>query len=101
MNNQLVRKEDISIFDKVKAFFKGLFSKKKVQEPIKENVQVIKKETNEVQKTENERERLIREIEKNPERVDSLSDEILDTLIRYYRKITSSKKAKIKELKGN
>ena len=80
-----------------KAFFKGLFSKKNV-EPAK--VEIIEEKQVSQKPQENEKNRLIREIEQHPERIDSLSDDILDKLIRYYRKITSSKKTKIKELRG-
>ena len=101
MNNQLIRQEDVSVFDKIKAFFKGLFSKKGTAtvEVKEERKQIVQEET--PVKENREKSDFIRTIEQHPERIDSLSDDILDRLIRYYRKITSSKKARIKELKGN
>ena len=97
MNNQLIRKEDVSIFDKVNAFFTGLFSKKKA-DPVK--VAAIEEKKPVQNNQVDEKDRLIREIEQHPERIDSLSDDILDKLIRYYRKITATKRTKIKELRG-
>ena len=103
MNNQLVKKDDVSIFDKIRAFFKGLFSKNnkivELESVQENNSNEIKAETS--RKQEDTKSAFIKVIEKNPDRVDNLTDDVLDRLIRYYRRITSSKKAKIKELRGD
>lgn len=102
MNNQLVKREDVSIFDKIRAFFKGLFTKnnrvEEINQPQKNNI--VKENIYEIKEKERKSE-FIKVIEKHPDRVDNLSDDVLDRLIKYYRKITSSKKARIKELRGN
>ena len=106
MNNQLILKEDVSLFDKVRAFFKGLFSKK--DKRVKEEVQVIKKqekiENNIVEKNvnmnkDNGKNEYINFIESNPDIIEELPDDRLDKLIRYYRRIISLKRAKLNKLK--
>lgn len=105
MNNQLILKEDVSLFDKVRAFFKGLFSKK--DKRVKEEVQVIKKQEkieNIVEKNvninkDNGKNEYINFIESNPDIIEELPDDRLDKLIRYYRRIISLKRAKLNKLK--
>lgn len=108
MNNQLILKEDVSLFDKVRAFFKGLFSKK--DKKIKEEVQVIEKQ-NKIENNKDERSvkvqkdngknEYINYIESNPDVIENLPDDRLDKLIRYYRRIIALKRVKLNKLKEN
>lgn len=112
MNNQLIKREDISIFDKIRGFFRRLFSKK-----IKKNVVTETKEQYSVEKVndfertlrvdksnintkEKELKEFINEIETNPDIIENLSDDRLDKLIVYYENITNAKRIKIEKLKS-
>ena len=101
MSNQLILKEEVTLFDRIRGFFKGIFSKKKNKKEVievrKENTNIKQNIKNEV---EDEKTKIIKEIENHPERIEHLSDDILDKLIRYYKKITSAKKQKINELRS-
>ena len=100
-------KEDVSLFDKVRAFFKGLFSKK--DKKVKEEVHVINNHTKEEKQvnekvsnvTDNRKKEYITFIEKNPNEIDNLTDDKLDKLIRYYRRIIALKKIRLNKLKEN
>ena len=104
MNNQLILKEDVSLFDKVRAFFKGIFSKKnkKVKEEVYavNNEQKVENKSNVKQKN-TEKNEYISYIESNPDVIESFTDDRLDSLIRYYKKIISLKKMKLNKLKEN
>ena len=112
MNNQLIKKEDLSIFDKIRSFFKNIFGKKKQETNINNSeLKDITKNTefennlkvnisNRVQK-EYELNNFIKEIEDNPSMVENLSNDRLDKLIKYYEDITDSKKRKIERLKAS
>jgi len=112
MNNQLIRKEDLSIFDRIKAFFTKLFNKKKPEEIVTELVEENKeKQSNEFEKNikvdisdintkEKDLKEFIKTIEDNPEIIEKLSNDRLDKLIKYYEDITNAKKKRIEELKA-
>lgn len=113
MNNQLIKKEDITIFDKIKLFLKKLFYKKNKQEVIIPKIEENKYEQNtkfedslkfnvsEVYEKEKKFKSFIQEIEENPDIVEKLSSDRLDKLIAYYEKITTEKEAKIISIKKN
>ena len=112
MNNQLMRKEDLSIFGRIKAFFTKLFNKKKPEEIVTELVEENKeKQSNEFEKNikvdisdintkEKDLKEFIKTIEDNPEIIEKLSNDRLDKLIKYYEDITNAKKKRIEELKA-
>lgn len=111
MNNKLIKKEDVTIFDKIRNFFKKLLKnnkKKDIVEPIKEE-KIIKNDKNfeenlKVNITDiNEKEKkfndFIEKIEDNPDLLEKLPEKTLDNLISYYERITKEKELKIKKLK--
>lgn len=113
MNNQLIKKEDLSIFHRIRAFFTKIFNKKNTVETPPE-IQTIddKSTSNDFQKnikvdvsTLNTKERdfkeFIQKIEDNQDIIENLSNERLDKLISYYENVTNSKKIKIKRLKAS
>ena len=111
MNNQLMKKEDIPIFDKIKIFFRNIFFKKDISiNEIKEiennklakDVQFeqnLKGAISTTYEKENELKRLYRKIEDNPNILEKLSEDKLDRVIQYYQNATASKREKIKKLK--
>ena len=108
MNNKLIKKENITIFDKIKAFFKKFFRKKeKIENKIIEQENDVKNNSfkdnlkiniSEINEKENKFKSFISEIENNPDLVEKLSEDRLDRLIDYYEKITKEKAQKIKRL---
>ena len=112
MNNQLIKKEDISIFEKIRSFFRRLFSKKE-QDTISEEKQVnnsfyqnnsfeksLRVKEPSPNKKEKELKKFIAEIEVNPSIIENLSNDRLDKLISYYENITKIKRTKIENLKS-
>ena len=112
MNNKLIKKEDLSIFDKVKAFFRNFFHKKFSREVNLKCVNDFVKQPNDFSNNikvdilnanikERELNKFISEIESNPSIIEKLSNDKLDKLIKYYEKITDVKKQKIQRLKSS
>ncbi len=113
MNNQLIKKENLSIFNKIRAFFKNIFSKKNKQQMVSTNIQEnASKNYDEFAKNlkvnittnlekEYEFKNFIKKIEDNPDIIENLSNDRLDILINYYEKITNAKKIKIEKLKAS
>jgi len=112
MNNQLIKKEDISIFDKIRGFFRRIFNKKN-QEIIYEKIQENnnREKANEFEKSlkiddsnidtrEKDLKEFISNIEANPDIIENLSNDRLDKLINYYENITNTKRIKIEKLKS-
>lgn len=111
MNNQLIKKENLSIFDKIKAFFSNIFHKKiSIQKSPEIYINNDNKQSNEFQKNikidisnintkEGDLKEFIQKIEDNPDIIENLSNDRLDKLISYYEDITNSKKRKIEKLK--
>lgn len=112
MDNKLIKKEDVTVLDKIKAFFSKIFKRDKTED-ISNNIE--QKNVNENLKFEenlkvnifdiNEREKkfkdFIEELEDNPNLVEKLSEDRLDKLISYYEKLTAEKAEKIKRLKSS
>lgn len=112
MDNKLIKKEDITFFDKIKAFFSKIFKRGKTEIEVKslqeksvnkkpnfeENLKVNISAINEREKKFND---FIEEIEDNPNLVEKLSEDRLDKLISYYEKLTAEKAEKIKRLKAS
>lgn len=113
MNNQLIRKEDLSIFDKIKAFFTNIFHKRN---SIKANLEIqendnkkqstefennIKVDISNINTKEKDLKEFIKHIENNPNIIENLSNDRLDKLIKYYEDITNSKQRKIEKLKAS
>lgn len=110
MDNKLIKKEDITIFDRIKSFFFKLLKKDRTEVVVKD---AEKKSINEKSKFEenlkvnistiNEKENkfnnFIKKIEDNPDLVENFSENRLDKLISYYERITKEKAEKIKRLK--
>ena len=110
MDNKLIKKEDITFLDKIKAFFSKIFKRGKNEVEVKsleekrvnkkpnfeENLKVNISAINEREKKFND---FIEEIEDNPDLVENLSEDRLDKLISYYERITKEKAEKIKRLK--
>ena len=111
-NKQLIKKEDVSVFDKIRGFFSKVFKKEKkastcVSEQInvadknnefKDEIKICKVDCN--AKEINFKE-YTKSIESNPNLIENLSNEGLDKLISYYEKITGEKSAKIARLKAS
>ena len=103
MNNQLIKREDISIFDKIKGFFRRLFNKKTKKNVVTENKEQYSAEkVNEFEKSlrVDELKEFINKIETNPDIIENLSNDRLDKLIVYYESITNAKRIKIEKLKS-
>jgi hypothetical protein len=112
MNNQLIKREDISIFDKIKGFFRRLFNKKTKKNVVTENKEQYSAEkVNEFEKSlrvdesnintkAKELKEFINKIETNPDIIENLSNDRLDKLIVYYESITNAKRIKIEKLKS-
>jgi len=110
MDNKLIKKEDITFLDKIKAFFSKIFKRGKNEVEVKsleeksvnkkpnfeENLKVNISAINEKEKKFNN---FIEKIEDNPDLVENLSEDRLDKLISYYERITKEKAEKIKRLK--
>ena len=103
MNNHLIKKEDLSIFDKIKAFFSNIFHKKiSIEKSPEIYINNDNKQSNEFQNIntkERDLKEFIQKIEDNPDIIENLSNDRLDKLISYYEDITNSKKRKIEKLK--
>lgn len=112
MKNSLIPIEKISIFQKLKNFFKLTFLHKNKTEPHLEecnNITANIKKNNINTFTENLKtnidskefklKQFTKEIENNPSLIVSLSNARLDKLISYYERITSEKQNKIEKLK--
>ena len=110
MNNKLIKKEDLSIFDRIRAFFTNIFHKRTSKSTSEEKVNYEKKQTNDFEKNikinvselntkERDLKNFINEIENNPDIIENLSNDRLDRLINYYEDITNAKKRKIERLK--
>lgn len=113
MNNQLIKKEDLSIIHRIRAFFAKIFNKKNIVETSPE-IQIIddKSISNDFQKNikvdvsnvntkEGELKNFIKKIEDKPDIIENLSNDRLDKLISYYEDVTNSKKIKIERLKAS
>lgn len=112
MDNKLIKKEDITFLDKIKAFFSKIFKRGKNEVEVKsleeksvnkkpnfeENLKVNISAINEKEKKFNN---FIEKIEDNPDLVENLSEDRLDKLISYYEKLTAKKAEKIKRLKAS
>ena len=111
MNNQLIKKEDLSIIHRIRAFFAKIFNKKNIVETSPE-IQIIddKSISNDFQKNikvdvsnvntkERDLKNFIKKIEDKPDIIENLSNDRLDKLISYYEDVTNSKKIKIERLK--
>ena len=115
MNNQMIKKSDLSIFDKIKTFFKNMFYKNKNEIIVPKNMNTskiqekkengfetnLKVEISEEQEKEMKLKKFIDEIENHPDIIENLSNERLDKLISYYEKVTSEKQRKIEKLKAS
>ena len=112
MKNSLIPIEKISIFQKLKNFFKLTFLHKNKTEPQLEecnNITANIKKNNINTFTENLKtnidskelklKQFTKEIENNPSLIANLSNDRLDKLINYYEKITEEKQNKIEKLK--
>ena len=111
MNNKLIKKEDLSIFDRIRAFFTNIFHKRNsIKSTSEEKVNYEKKQTNDFEKNikinvselntkERDLKNFINEIENNPDIIENLSNDRLDRLINYYENITNAKQRKIERLK--
>jgi len=88
-NKELLKKEDISVFDKIRGFFSKLFNKE--QKCIGSDNKLTNKEFDCKQ--------FSKTIETNPSIIESLSNDKLDRLIKYYEKIVNEKKIKIEQLR--
>ncbi len=113
MNNQLIKKEDLSIIHRIRAFFAKIFNKKNIVETSPE-IQIIddKSISNDFQKNikvdvsnvntkERDLKNFIKKIEDKPDIIENLSNDRLDKLISYYEDVTNSKKIKIERLKAS
>ena len=105
MNNQLIRKEDLSIFSRIKAFFTKLFNKKN---PVEVATAVVEehnqKQSNEFEKNIkvdisdiNTREKDLKEFIKTIEDNTDIDNIVFDKL---YEDITNEKRKRIEELKA-
>lgn len=115
MNNQMIKKSDLSIFDKIKTFLKNMFYKNKNEIIVPKNMNTskiqekkengfetnLKVEISEEQEKEMKLKKFIDEIENHPDIIENLSNERLDKLISYYEKVTSEKQRKIEKLKAS
>ena len=117
MNNQLIKKEELTVWGKIKQFFKKIFSRKNKNENVntenleipltKENIKKTDFEQNlkvDISSTIERREivkNFIRQIEEKPELVEELPEDKVDKLIIYYEKVTKEKDEKIKRLKAS
>ena len=112
MKNSFIPIEKISIFQKIKHFFKLTFLHKNKAEPHLEecnNITINISKNNINTFTENLKtnidskelklKQFTKEIEDNPSLIANLSNDRLDKLIDYYEKITSEKQNKIEKLK--
>lgn len=107
----MIKKEDVSILDKIRSFFKNIFSKKKQQSSINKSNEMtnfekntefeknLKTNVSNIYEREYKLNRFIKEIESNPDMLENLSSDRLDKLIDYYEKLTVSKEEKIEKLK--
>lgn len=113
MNNQLIKKEDLSIIHRIRAFLAKIFNKKNIVETSPE-IQIIddKSISNDFQKNikvdvsnvntkERDLKNFIKKIEDKPDIIENLSNDRLDKLISYYEDVTNSKKIKIERLKAS
>ena len=113
MNNQLIKKEYLSIIHRIRAFFAKIFNKKNIVETSPE-IQIIddKSISNDFQKNikvdvsnvntkERDLKNFIKKIEDKPDIIENLSNDRLDKLISYYEDVTNSKKIKIERLKAS
>lgn len=113
MNSYLINREDLSIFDKIKAFFKNILCKKDKKSSVTKNIEVnrsnksyefgnsLKVNSSNIYKKEDKLKKLMEEIEDNPDIIEKLSNDRLDKLINYYEKITESKRIKIEKLRAS
>ena len=110
MNNELIKKGDISFWNKIKIFLKSIFKNtKEKSETNTDAINNIKKSNsfNEEIKVNGEDSYLkeyklkefTKEIEKNPDLINKLSNDRLDKIISYYENITAIKRDKIQKLK--
>jgi len=111
MNNKLIKKEDLSIFDRIRAFFTNIFHKRNSIKLMSETQETYeKKQVNQFEENLkvnvselNTKERdlrvFINEIEDNPDIIENLSNDRLDRLINYYEDIVNIKQKKIERLK--
>lgn len=112
MNNQLIKKEDLSIFRRIRAFFTKIFNKRNTEVSSPEIQTVdnksksddfqnnIKIDVSAVNTKERDLKEFIKKIEDNPDIIEKLSNDRLDKLINYYEDVTNSKRLKIERLKS-
>ena len=113
MNNQLINKEDLSVFCKIKNFFYNIFHKKTEKNIIIPKEIVIKEKITynkwqadlkvnieETYSKDKQIKELIQAIEDKPDLLEELSNDRLDLLIEYYEKVTNLNKIKIGNLKA-
>lgn len=111
MNNKLIKKEDLSIFDRIRVFFTNIFHKRNSikltletqdnyhKKQITDFEKNIKVDVSELNTKERDLKDFINEIESNPDIIANLSNDRLDRLINYYEDITNAKQRKIERLK--
>lgn len=111
MNNYLINREDLSIFNKIKSFFKNILCKKDKKSSVTKNIELnhlnksydfannLKVNLSNMYEKEDKLKKFMKEIEDNPDIIEKLSNDKLDKLINYYEKITESKRIKIEKLK--
>ena len=107
MKNSLIPIKKVSIFQKLKNFFKLTFLHKNKTEPHLEECNNITTNINtftenlktNIDSKELKLKQFTKEIENNPSLIVNLSNDRLDKLISYYERITSEKQNKIEKLK--
>lgn len=112
MKNSLIPINEISIFQKIKNFFKLTFFHKSKIEPQNEidnnsTINIKKSDVNtfaeslktNVDNKEFKLKQFTKQIENNPSIIANLSNDRLDKLIEYYEKITNEKQQKIEKLR--
>ena len=108
-NNQLIKKEDITIVDRIKMFFNKIFVKRNPtvklgREKVENFSKNLAKEFEEKLKIDvdtNEEykfRQLCVEIENNPEKIKEVSDEMLDKIVEHYLKVVELNNNKIQKL---
>jgi len=108
-NKQLIKKQNVTIFDRIKTFFRNIFIKRNTNETVNIESVVIpdKYESKEFEERlkvdvdtnkEYQFRKLCTEIENNPEKIKEVSDDMLDEIIEHYKNIVDLNNKKIQEL---
>lgn len=112
MNNYLIKKEKLSVFEKIliilkkrifgKNYYEEIITKEVEETKLKRNAvfeEGLKVEISDKLKRENELKEFIKQIELDTDLIEMLSDDRLDRLINYYEQSTNAKRIKIAKLK--